>query len=46
MEYKDTLLLPKTEFEMRGNLSKKEPLIQAKWDEENLYEAMQTTGEA
>ncbi|WP_159638396.1 isoleucine--tRNA ligase [Erysipelothrix anatis] len=46
MEYKDTLLLPKTEFEMRGNLSKKEPLIQAKWDEENLYEAMQTTREA
>ena len=25
MNYKDTLLMPKTEFEMRGNLPKKEP---------------------
>ncbi|QIK69909.1 isoleucine--tRNA ligase [Erysipelothrix sp. HDW6C] len=40
MDYKDTLLLPKTDFEMRGNLNKKEPLIQQQWDEENLYEAM------
>ena len=40
MNYKDTLLLPTTEFEMRGNLNKKEPLIQAKWDEIELYEKM------
>ena len=25
MNYKDTLLMPKTDFEMRGNLPKKEP---------------------
>lgn len=40
MDYKDTLLLPKTDFEMRGNLNKKEPGIQAHWDEINLYEKM------
>lgn len=40
MDFKDTLLLPKTDFEMRGNLNVKEPLIQAKWDEEELYEKM------
>ena len=28
MDYKDTLLMPKTKFPMRGNLPKKEPEIQ------------------
>ncbi len=37
-EYKDTLLMPNTPFEMRGNLPKKEPLLQEKWEEMNLYE--------
>ncbi len=41
MEYKDTLLMPKTEFEMRGNLNKKEPNIQARWQEQDLYQLMQ-----
>lgn len=36
--YKDTLLMPKTDFPMRGNLGKKEPGIQSAWYEENLYE--------
>ena len=27
MDYKDTLNMPNTEFEMRGNLAKKEPDI-------------------
>ena len=40
MNYKDTLLLPKTEFEMRGNLSKKEPKFQARWEAEQLYQEM------
>ena len=40
VNYKDTLLLPKTEFEMRGNLSKKEPVIQSKWEEMKLYNKM------
>ena len=30
MDYKDTLLMPKTEFPMRGNLPKREPEMQAK----------------
>ncbi|MCG7342799.1 isoleucine--tRNA ligase [Sporosarcina sp. ACRSL] len=38
MDYKDTLLMPKTEFPMRGNLPNKEPEMQAKWDEMNIYE--------
>ncbi len=37
-DYKDTLLLPKTDFPMRGNLGVKEVEIQAFWDEINLYE--------
>lgn len=40
MEYKDTLLMPETQFEMRGNLTQKEPLLQKRWEENKLYEAM------
>ena len=40
MEYKDTLLMPKTAFEMRGKLPSKEPLIQQRWQEEDLYGKM------
>ncbi|AMC94627.1 isoleucine--tRNA ligase [Erysipelothrix larvae] len=40
MNYKDTLLLPKTDFEMRGNLNKKEPGLQQAWDEMKLYNRM------
>jgi isoleucyl-tRNA synthetase len=28
MDYKNTLNILKTDFEMKGNLSKKEPLVQ------------------
>jgi len=41
MEYKDTLLMPKTEFPMRGNLPQREPDIQAKWEEMNIYQKVQ-----
>ncbi|MFD2682902.1 isoleucine--tRNA ligase [Bacillus seohaeanensis] len=41
MEYKETLLMPKTEFPMRGNLPKREPNRQAKWEEMNIYEKVQ-----
>ncbi len=34
------LLLPKTAFEMRGNLPKKEPALLEKWDKLDLYESM------
>ena len=37
MEYKDTLHMPKTEFEMRGNLPNKEPDILKKWQEDDYY---------
>ena len=40
MDYKDTLLMTKTNFEMRGNLSQKEPVLVEKWKNENLYEEM------
>ncbi|MFD2656282.1 isoleucine--tRNA ligase [Gracilibacillus thailandensis] len=41
MEYKQTLKMPQTKFPMRGNLPNKEPEMQKKWDEENLYEKVQ-----
>ncbi|OCA83900.1 isoleucine--tRNA ligase [Pseudobacillus wudalianchiensis] len=41
MEYKDTLLMPKTEFPMRGNLPKREPAMQEKWEEMKIYERVQ-----
>lgn len=41
MEYKDTLLMPNTEFPMRGNLPNREPEIQAKWEEMKIYEKVQ-----
>lgn len=37
MDFKDTLLLPKTEFPMRGNLGEKEPEIQAPWANDLLF---------
>ena len=40
MDYKNTLLMPETPFEMRGNLPTKEPGIQAKWEEMHLYDLM------
>lgn len=38
MNYKDTLLMPKTEFPMRGNLPENEQLMREKWDLMNLYQ--------
>lgn len=35
--YKETLLMPQTEFPMRGNLGKKEPEVQSVWAEKDLY---------
>ena len=37
-DYKDTLWMPKTDFPMRGNLPKREPDVQAKWDDLDVYE--------
>src|SRR5699024_7162524 len=41
MDYKSTLLMPKTDFPMRGNLPNKEPVRQEDWYENNLYEQIQ-----
>ena len=38
MDYKNTLLLPKTDFPMRAELPKREPAILAKWREEKIYD--------
>ena len=35
--YKDTLLMPKTDFEMRGNLPKKEPGYVDRWQQMDIY---------
>lgn len=40
MDYKDTLLLPTTKFEMRGNLINNEPIRYASWDNKKVYEKM------
>lgn len=38
MNYKDTLLMPQTEFQMKGNLPENERIQREKWEEINLYE--------
>ena len=43
MDYKNTLLLPKTSFAMRGNLTQNEPKRYKIWfEEKNVYEKMKT----
>ena len=37
-DYKDTLLMMKTDFPMRGNLGVNELPIQAKWEENHIYQ--------
>lgn len=41
MDYKETLLMPKTEFPMRGNLPNKEPIRREGWEQEKIYEQVQ-----
>ncbi|MCY8617865.1 isoleucine--tRNA ligase, partial [Bacillus haynesii] len=41
MDYKDTLLMPKTDFPMRGNLPNREPEIQGKWEDMDIYNLVQ-----
>ncbi len=40
MEYKDTIFLPKTSFEMRANLPQKEPKILEGWDKEQIFQKL------
>ncbi|MDB5491502.1 MAG: ileS [Micavibrio sp.] len=41
--YKDTVFLPKTEFPMRGELPKNEPVILKKWQDMDLYTRLRET---
>ena len=40
-DYKNTLNLPRTDFPMKANLTKKEPMIMKFWDEKRIYEKIQ-----
>lgn len=40
MDYKNTLLLPTTNFAMRGNLAQNEPKRYKSWQDEKIYEKM------
>lgn len=43
--YKDTVLLPKTDFPMKAGLAQREPELLAKWEKEGLYAAIQKARE-
>lgn len=40
MDMKDTLNLPKTEFPMKANLSRREPEILERWEKHKVYDAI------
>ncbi|NTV41820.1 MAG: isoleucine--tRNA ligase, partial [Syntrophobacteraceae bacterium] len=40
MDYKTTINLPRTDFPMKANLSKREPEILARWEEMGLYDQL------
>ncbi len=41
MDYRDTLNLPQTGFNMKANLSQKEPQVLKRWEKEELYQRIQ-----
>ncbi|MBU3982175.1 MAG: class I tRNA ligase family protein, partial [Proteobacteria bacterium] len=45
MDYRDTLNLPQTNFNMKANLSQKEPLLLKRWEKEDLYGQLQERGQ-
>lgn len=45
MDYKDTLILPQTDFPMRGNLPLNEPSRYEKWQKNKVYERMKQSRE-
>ncbi|MFZ4116834.1 MAG: isoleucine--tRNA ligase, partial [Chthoniobacterales bacterium] len=45
MNYRDTVLLPKTDFPMRAGLATREPELLARWSQENLYQRIQQARE-
>ena len=40
MEYKNTIVTPKTDFPMKAGLPAREPGMLARWEEQNLYQLM------
>ncbi|BAY52440.1 isoleucyl-tRNA synthetase [Thermostichus vulcanus NIES-2134] len=42
-DYKDTVNLPQTTFEMRANAATREPQLQAFWAQHKIYETLQQT---
>ncbi|WJI27875.1 isoleucine--tRNA ligase [Thermosynechococcus sp. B3] len=42
-DYKDTVNLPQTTFEMRANAATREPQLQAFWTQHQIYETLQQT---
>ncbi len=44
MDYKATLNLPKTDFQMKADLSKKEPETLKRWEDEGLYARIMEAG--
>ena len=46
MDYKETLNLPKTDFQMRAELPKKEPETLKAWEDSGLYGKIMETGKA
>ncbi len=45
MDYKDTLLMPKTDFQMKGNLPENEKLQREKWENIDLYNLIRKKNE-
>ncbi|MGC9258913.1 MAG: isoleucine--tRNA ligase [Phycisphaerae bacterium] len=42
VDYRSTLNLPKTVFDMKANLTRREPEILARWKSENLYQCIRS----
>jgi len=44
MDYRKTLNLPQTDFPMKADLARREPLMLARWEEQGLYSALERAG--
>ncbi|OSM04343.1 isoleucine--tRNA ligase [Magnetofaba australis] len=45
MDYKESILLPKTDFPMRAGLAKREPEILEKWEQMDLYAKLRASAQ-
>ncbi len=45
MDYRETLNLPQTQFNMKANLAQKEPQLLKRWEKEGLYQQIQEAGQ-